>query len=70
MQLGVGLPGLPKKLVEKIEAEEFIDFGELPPAMAWKSMIGGEPLERALASILDKVSAGMLQHLSHFLLMM
>ncbi len=38
--------------------------------MAWKSMIGGEPLERALALILDKVSAGMLQHLSHFLLMM
>ncbi len=28
--------------------------------MAWKFMIGGEPLERALASILDKVSAGML----------
>ena len=27
-----GLPALPKKLVEKIIANEYIDFGELPPA--------------------------------------
>ncbi len=32
VQLGASLPGLPKKVVEKIEADEFIDFGEVPPA--------------------------------------
>ena len=29
---GAGLPALPKKMVEKIIANEYIDFGELPPA--------------------------------------
>ena len=29
---GAGLPALPKKLVDKIIANEYIDFGELPPA--------------------------------------
>ena len=29
---GVGLAALPKKLVEKIKANEYIDFTELPPA--------------------------------------
>ena len=32
VMLGVGLPALPKKLVDKIEAGEYIDFTELPPA--------------------------------------
>ena len=32
IQVGSGLASLPKKLVEKIEAEEYIDFSELPPA--------------------------------------
>ena len=32
VQLGAGLPALPKKLVEKIEAGEYIDLNELPPA--------------------------------------
>ena len=32
VMLGVGLPALPKKHVEKIEAGEYIDFTELPPA--------------------------------------
>lgn len=29
---GMGLAALPKKLVEKIKANEYIDFTELPPA--------------------------------------
>ena len=32
VMLGVGLPVLPKKLVEKIEAGEYINFTELPSA--------------------------------------
>ena len=32
VMLGIGLPALPKKLVDKIEAGEYIDFTELPPA--------------------------------------
>ena len=32
VMLGVGLPALPKKLVDKIEAGKYIDFTELPPA--------------------------------------
>ena len=32
VQMGCGLPALSKKLIEKIEAEEYIDFCELPPA--------------------------------------
>ena len=30
--LGKGLPALPKKLLERIWAEEYVDFSELPPA--------------------------------------
>ena len=30
--LGMGLPPLPKKLVDKILAGEYVDFAELPPA--------------------------------------
>ena len=30
--LGMGLPLLPKKLVDKILAGEYVDFAELPPA--------------------------------------
>ncbi len=32
VQMGCGLPALPRKLLEKIEADEYVDFGELPPA--------------------------------------
>ena len=32
LTLGKGLPSLPKKLLERIWAEEYIDFSELPPA--------------------------------------
>ena len=32
VMLGVSQPALPKKLVKKIEAGEYIDFTELPPA--------------------------------------
>ena len=32
VMLGVGLPALPRKLVDKIEAGEYIDLTELPPA--------------------------------------
>ena len=32
VSLGTGLQALPKKLVEKIRANEYIDFSELPPA--------------------------------------
>ena len=32
VQVGGGLPAIPKKLIEKIEAGEYIDFSELPPA--------------------------------------
>ena len=32
VQLGCGLPAISKKLLEKIEADEYIDFSELPPA--------------------------------------
>ncbi len=32
VQMGCGLPALPRKLLEKIEAGEYIDFIELPPA--------------------------------------
>ncbi len=42
VQLGASLPGLPKKLVEKIEVEEFINFGELSPAKG-----KGRPLSQA-----------------------
>ena len=30
--IGIGLAALPKKLMEKIQANEYIDFNELPPA--------------------------------------
>ena len=32
VQLGCGLAALSKKLLEKIEAGEYVDFSELPPA--------------------------------------
>ena len=32
VSIGPGLPALPKRLVERIRAGEYIDFGELPPA--------------------------------------
>jgi len=32
VSIGPGLPALPKRLVERICAEEYLDFGELPPA--------------------------------------
>lgn len=32
VQLGCGLAALPKKIVEKIEANEYVDFSDLPPA--------------------------------------
>ena len=32
VMLGTGLPSLPKKLVDKILAGEYVDFAELPPA--------------------------------------
>ena len=32
MNLGPGLPALPRRLVEKIRANEYVDFTELPPA--------------------------------------
>ena len=32
VMLGMGLPPLPKKLVDKILAGEYVDFAELPPA--------------------------------------
>ena len=32
VMLGIGLSALPKKLVDKIEACEYIDFTEIPPA--------------------------------------
>ena len=32
MQLGLGLASLPKKTDERIQAGEYIDFAELPPA--------------------------------------
>ena len=37
---GEGLPALPKKWVEKIQAGEFVDFAELPPA---KGKVRGTP---------------------------
>lgn len=30
--VGAGLPALPKKTIQKIEANEYVDFNELPPA--------------------------------------
>ena len=32
INVGAGLPALPKKLVERIRANEYIDFADLPPA--------------------------------------
>lgn len=32
VQVGQGLPALPKKLVERIRSNEYVDFMELPPA--------------------------------------
>ena len=32
INVGTGLPALPKKLVERIRANEYIDFADLPPA--------------------------------------
>ena len=32
INVGSGLPPLPKKLVEQIRANEYIDFADLPPA--------------------------------------
>ena len=32
VNLGPGLPALPRRLVEKIRANEYVDFAELPPA--------------------------------------
>ena len=37
---GEGLPALPKKWAKKIQAEEFVDFAELPPA---KGKVRGTP---------------------------
>ena len=42
VQLGAGLPALAKRLVDKIEADEYIDFGDLPPAKG-----KGRPLGQA-----------------------
>ena len=46
VQLGPGLPALPKKLVGKIEAEEYVDFNELPPAKG-----KGRPLSQPSTSL-------------------
>lgn len=32
VQMGCGLAALPKKIIEKIEADEYVDFSDLPPA--------------------------------------
>ena len=32
LTIGVGLPALPKKLIARVHANEYIDFAELPPA--------------------------------------
>ena len=37
---GEGLPALPRKWVEKIQAGEFVDFADLPPA---KGKVRGTP---------------------------
>lgn len=44
VQLGVGLPALQKKLVDKIEAGEYVDFNELPPAKG-KGRLPSQALE-------------------------
>ena len=32
ISVGVGLPGLPQKVIDRIRANEYIDFTELPPS--------------------------------------
>ncbi len=32
VRVGTGLPPIPKRLVDKIQADEYVDFSELPPA--------------------------------------
>ena len=32
VSVGMGLPAITKKLLQKIQANEYLDFGELPPA--------------------------------------
>ena len=32
VMVGAGLPALPKKLVDQVQAGQYIDFSELPPA--------------------------------------
>ena len=45
VNLGVGLAPLPKKLVARIQARDYVDFGEFPPVAG---VAGQEPLDEDL----------------------
>lgn len=50
VHLGPGLPAMPKKLVDRIEANEYVDFNDLPPAKG-KGRLLSQPLEGQLVVI-------------------
>lgn len=52
VQLGTGLPVLPRRLIEKIEVGEHINFGDLPPAKG-----KGKPLAQAFEGQLVMIQA-------------
>jgi hypothetical protein len=57
VSIGTGLPALPKKIVEKIRASEYVDFSELPPAKG-----KGRPLPQSLEGQIIVVQAADLIH--------
>ena len=50
--IGIGLPGLPKKLIARVLANEYIDFSELPPAKG-----KGRPMPQSLEGQVIMVQA-------------
>ena len=62
MTIGTGLPALPKKLIARVLANEYIDFAELPPAKAYASITRGPscrgPGSRAVADQEDYSGSG------------
>lgn len=57
VSMGSGLPALPRKMVERIRANEYVDFSELPPAKG-----KGRPVPQALEGQVIVVQAADLIH--------
>ena len=57
VSIGTGLPALQKKLVDRIRANEYIDFAELPPAKG-----KGRPVPQSLEGQIIVVQAADLMH--------